>query len=133
MDKPWIIKKKGSSLLVDKQSEINLTIRRDKRLASIDSQAKLAELVEGDKDLNQVQTKVTFEKGSQLSDMRMRKGIKLLDDSAVLIRSGGKVKNLNKTVNYSRLQGFGHNTSTISLSSIETSQPSQIPEIVPKS
>ena len=64
---------------------------RDQRLASIDSSAKLAELIEGDMDLEQSQTDVIAEQGSQLSNMRLRKGINLLNDSSVVIRSGGKV------------------------------------------
>lgn len=73
-DKPWIVKKdrqslnsqKRSSLAVsDKLNETRIEVLRDKRLASIDSQAALAELVEGDKDLAQVQTKVINE-SSQL-------------------------------------------------------------------
>ena len=53
--------------------------------------------------------------------MRMRKGIKLLNESSEVIRSGGKLKNPNRSVRYSRL----HDTqSIISLSSLD---PSELP------
>ena len=55
VDKPWIVKKKKSSIKVMEQIKSAQMIQklRDQRLASIDSSAKLAELIEGDYDLEQ--------------------------------------------------------------------------------
>ena len=104
-DKPWIInKKKISGVVKQTSSSMHIEKLRELRMASIDSKTKLLELIEGDQDLTQEQTLEIIDYGPQLSNIRMKKGIKLLNDSAIVIRSGDMAQkpNFQRTFRHSQ-------------------------------